>query len=987
MRKIISSLSLLFFTLLFSLPVFSTSEENESSGVEIEQAITQFEILLQTPAGTHEDSVALLEIAELIASRLYDDGDILRARDFSKRAASMAFDIDSVNRGIENTNVALSIYYESGSEGFNEGIAYGDSVLKRLASMPHRHIETCIHLRAHIANMQYDLGRFEDSNETNVSILPVAEELYGKNTKEYYLRYMDYGVTLSAIDPISGMRVIEESVDALSRMADPADPFYINACMNLAQCYINFGRYEDARDLFAKATVALDKSDAKEADSYRYYAHSKYAIVLWYLGDVSSCDVEMNKAINQYLELKNGVKDVEYYTMIHNYSVFLCNDNPGKALELELEAVSARERILGPMSRDYIGSLNNLRNVLVNLRRYDEAYDYAEKALDLTAKTLGENSFEYLQVAGNLLTTALNSPGRANHESLKKASRNYIPIFRNFVKRNFQQLSSEERPAFWQSVSTETIPLYQLLLSSSDSSIRRAAYDASLFNKGVLLSTDVEFQRLLSESSDPELKRIIQNINENNLILDNSADLPMETREVVCDSLLAANKRLELRMQEKVLDVADFTSVFDISSTDVQRALRPGEAAVEIVSNISPCQALVLRPGSEPPVSVTLFTEDEISACRSDAEFSERIFSPLLPELKDVKTLYFSPAGILNKLPLESYILPGDSLMVSEKWNFYRLSSTRELTRRKNGNVGKSAGIFGGMDFDNADNSALKFHSPDKFSSMRDLTLTSDLNLRAGAGMLPATKVEAEFIREIMDSKGISVESFIGAVGTEEAFKQRSGKADRIIHVATHGFYSDASALSALKDSNGRKLSAEEISLSRSGLLFSGANKALMGLEIPAETEDGILTADEISRMNLNGVDLVVLSACETGLGDISSEGVFGLQRGFKKAGVNSLLMSLWKVDDKATQMLMTNFYKYFLGGKSKRESLLLAQKSLREYEETIEIDRSANLTPSQRRQMERRGEKIVTDVVKQTIRPYADPRYWAAFILLDARD
>ena len=132
---------------------------------------------------------------------------------------------------------------------------------------------------------------------------------------------------------------------------------------------------------------------------------------------------------------------------------------------------------------------------------------------------------------------------------------------------------------------------------------------------------------------------------------------------------------------------------------------------------------------------------------------------------------------------------------------------------------------------------------------------------------------------------------------------------------------------------------------------MAGANHILEGDSIPDDVEDGILTAKEIADLDLRGLDLVVLSACQTGLGDISQgEGVFGLQRGFKKAGANTILMSLWEVDDTATQILMTQFYKNYLSGQSKRESLLSAQKYLREYDNG----------------------------------KYNNPKYWAAFIMLD---
>ena len=142
--------------------------------------------------------------------------------------------------------------------------------------------------------------------------------------------------------------------------------------------------------------------------------------------------------------------------------------------------------------------------------------------------------------------------------------------------------------------------------------------------------------------------------------------------------------------------------------------------------------------------------------------------------------------------------------------------------------------------------------------------------------------------------------------------------------------------------------STEDKALMRSGLFFSGANIGLKGEALPDDVEDGVLTALELSNMNLGHVDMVVMSACESGLGETSGEGVFGLQRGFKLAGANTLLMSLWKVDDNATQKLMTEFYRNYLSGKSKQMSLYLAQQMLRNSSE------------------------------------YSDPQYWAAFILLD---
>lgn len=140
--------------------------------------------------------------------------------------------------------------------------------------------------------------------------------------------------------------------------------------------------------------------------------------------------------------------------------------------------------------------------------------------------------------------------------------------------------------------------------------------------------------------------------------------------------------------------------------------------------------------------------------------------------------------------------------------------------------------------------------------------------------------------------------------------------------------------------------------LLRSGLMLSGGQYAWLHgrKDIPQDKEDGILLASEISLLDFHNVNLVTLSACQTGLGDINDDGVMGLQRGFKRAGVNSLLMTLWPVDDDATQIFMSEFYRNLVSGQTKLQSLLLAQKYLRDF-------------------------------------GYNNPYYWAAFIMLDGME
>jgi CHAT domain-containing protein len=221
---------------------------------------------------------------------------------------------------------------------------------------------------------------------------------------------------------------------------------------------------------------------------------------------------------------------------------------------------------------------------------------------------------------------------------------------------------------------------------------------------------------------------------------------------------------------------------------------------------------------------------------------------------------------------------------------------------------------------------------------------------------LQGTITEILRIQRELANNSVAVNRYNGSAGNEESFKNLSGKKTGIIHMATHGFFlddleeenEDREVFMRLGGNGESGQRQYENTLLRSGLVLAGGNNAWGDRPI-AGVEDGLLLADEVSRMNLVGTELVVLSACVSALGGMdNSEGVFGMQRAFKLAGAQTLVMSLWAVDDQATSDLMALFYQNWLSGMSKREAMKAAQRQLR-------------ADPR-----------------------YASPYYWAAFVLMD---
>ena len=296
-----------------------------------------------------------------------------------------------------------------------------------------------------------------------------------------------------------------------------------------------------------------------------------------------------------------------------------------------------------------------------------------------------------------------------------------------------------------------------------------------------------------------------------------------------------------------------------------------------------------------------------------------------------------------------------DGQYMSDKYNIYRLSSTRELCYTDNYPKTENVCLFGGLDYNLAKpDIAYNNEQPNRVSR----AVVDSILSRGGFDPLYGSRKEIDQIKNELTQNGIQCSVFADSDGTEESFKKLSGSKINIIHLSTHGMYISTDEEEKVNHKNFQFVISEDVpdvdeetqSLSRSFLVMSGGNMLLRKDSTPKSKDDGILTALEISHLDFSDLDLVVLSACETALGKIDTEGVYGLQRAFKKAGANTILMSLDKVDDEATQILMVEFYKNLMAGKSKHQSLKDAQKYLREFDNG----------------------------------KYDKPEYWASFIMLD---
>ena len=577
---------------------------------------------------------------------------------------------------------------------------------------------------------------------------------------------------------------------------------------------------------------------------------------------------------------------------------------------------------------------------------------------------------------------------------------------RETIYEKFSQLSENKREWMWASYVqvpfTIGEPLSEMFQSQVDFG---TVYDNLLMRKNLLLNSSISAINFIKEEGDSLLiSKFYRAAELREALQDTEGDSIYNSERFISrEQARALVKRFDDEVMKRAAILGDFTDELKCSWKDVRAELSKEEIAIEFSKyktfNDSTAYGAAILRSEGYPIFVSLFREDELPILLNDsfekATEGTIIWGKLNPYIGDAKTIYFSADGLIHNIAIESAPIDSVGMLANDKWNIYRLSSTKQLTKKKHSSLQTSV-IYGGLAY-NATTADLE-EDGKKYSAKRDFdvisfTMSDSLTMRAGVGDLPKSKIEAFRIDSILRTRKIECQLLTDKLGTEASFKDLSGKRVNLIHLATHGFYwtkqdvDKITTISFLKSDNSHEDNID-MSLVRSGLLMSGANHVLKGESIPENVEDGVLTAKEISTLDLRNLDLVVLSACQSGLGEITEEGVFGLQRGFKKAGANSLLMSLWEVDDNATQILMTKFYESLISGCGKNESLKKAQRYLRdEYEIERTYTINSNLTASQRRRLEREGKSVEAQTITERVKPYAAPEYWAAFIMLDGVD
>ena len=893
-----------------------------------------------------------------------------------------------------------------------------------------------------------DLGNYAEAIRLGTEALNTREQTLGKEHPDYAQSLGNLANYYELLgDYTKAIKLGSETVSIIGSVLGKEHPDYPRALSNLANYYSDLGNYTEAIRLGTEALNIRERILGKEHPDYAQ-SLGNLAVKYRYLSNYTEAFRLDTEALN-IRERILGKEHPDYLISLSNLALYHSDlGDQDEAIRLWTETLNIRECILGKEHPDYALNLDNLAGAYCSLGNYDEAIRLGTEALNTIERVLGKEHPDYATTLKTLSTcySALENYDEAirlgteavnitehscgirhprliyqkvalssyyfNNNDFKNAEQYVIDInnaYKNYIRNTFANLASSERSLFWNAENSwfeKAINIYAYYTCSQQ--IISDGYDLTLFSKGILLNSERDFSDLIMESNDKDAIETFDKLRTTRSTLNKLYEKPIAKRFLNTDSLENIAIHLEKKLIGKSKIYGDFTHNMTICWKDIQKKLNPNDIAVEFVC--FPIQndsiiyaAYVVDSKMKNPKMITLFEARQLEKISGASYYttpvlSRLVWSKLDNYISNADNIYFAPAGELHNIAIESLPDYKANIIISDRHNFYRLSSTRQLAVNMDKNPLEKAVLYGGLRYNTSVEILEKDAKKYSIFSARDFSAivqTDSLSLRGGASELPATKIEVEDIDRKFKSVNVKPLLYTDTTGTEASFKDLSGKKINIMHIATHGFYWTEKEARRMNNLNFLQLNdnksaryVEDKALTRTGMLFSGANNALSGKPIPENIQDGILTAREISFLNLRGLDMVAMSACQTGLGEITGDGVFGLQRGFKKAGANSLLMSLWKVDDKATQMLMTKFYEYFLSGKSKLKSLTLAQKYLREYEEYDTISDDSNLTASQLRKKQKLNDgQGVSSAETIRIKPFDKPQYWAAFILLDALD
>ncbi len=709
--------------------------------------------------------------------------------------------------------------------------------------------------------------------------------------------------------------IYEDCMKILEDNKAKTSSLYANICNSFSALKKRKGDYVYAAKLQATALEIAEKIHGKKSSIFAHYANNQ-GLIYFELREYDKTEEYYKMAYEIRKEI-NGTNHPEYAQSCNNLgSLYRRQDKKALAEQLLLECVAIMEKVFGPRHANYVYPITNLAGL------YNTTGDLA-KALNYHLAILKNRNYQ-IQITLPLLAA-----------KEKIAFLNQYHSYYNFFY------------------------AFAIEFAKIEPSIMATAYNQVLFSKGVVFNSAQKLRMAAENSQDSVLKntytawknarqklsRLAQTPIGSNPNLDKEHQMQeIEVNKIETDlyricHLMTEKTRIEEYDWENLAAALNKNeAIVDILRTSYFQALNPDRRDTVYIAFISTPEStthphyVILPHSADLEQKYLTYYKNCIYFEIEDRISYEVFWRPIANKLKELglkkgAKIYFSPDGAYHQINLNTLFDSTQNIFLLNEANIQLIGSSSDLIylKKNSGDLSQNKKsyhacmlgypLYGGS----RKNDRLGRISGTGYSNVQEA-----VGVAGSVSLLPATQREVQKIFEMFNKKQLKASLLMAENATEEAIKRL--KNPTILHLATHGFFIPEIKDNAVRDiQSAMNRNLLKNPFMRSGLLLAGCQKP------NPEGEDGILTAEEVLNLSLDSTELVVMSACETGLGDIQTgEGVFGLQRAFLQAGAKSVLMSLWKVDDEATQTLMTEFYSALLSGYEKRKAFKMAQMTLR---------------------------------------------------------
>lgn len=804
-----------------------------------------------------------------------------------------------------------------------------------------------IQLVSNLGLLYHTTGKYIAAEEYTQKALNFRKNDVSKNAKAALAASINnLGVLYKDLGKYSeAEKLLLESVEKNREAKTENSIPYCIAINNLAVFYQTMGRYNDAQPLLENALRIAEPLLGEKSENY-IRMMTNLALLFHDMGKYKEAEELLKKGI-KIKERRLGTGHPDYAHMLNNLASLYMDMKINTEVEALLKkAAGIYKTKFGEKNPAYAASQFNLASFYRINNNANAAEPLYNTVLAIQLEILGENHPDYIKT---VYATALNLWQQKKYEL---ANTNFKIVFDKTlsnISKFFPAMSETEKTQFWSGnkLYFETYNSFAIDALQTVPTVAETMYNNQLATKALLLNATNKTKTTIAQSKDKNLIKLYNNWVDQKEYLSQLYSYSKENlkeENINLDSVENVVNKLEKEISLKTSAFGATKIIDKISYKDVINNLGVSEAAIEFIQfrkfdkvftdsiyygiliaakDLALPKAICLKNGLQLEQKNFKYYRNCIKQKIEDENSYSSYWETINEITKKYNRLYLSLDGIYNQISINSLYKGNNKYLIDDSFITF-VTNTKDiinLKKQKASTTPKQAVVVGNPSY-------------------------------GGAGEiadLPGTKIEAESINKMLMANAYTTKLLLKAQAKEEFVK--AIKNPKLLHIATHGFFQKEVEPNASKVFGIEPQKAKQNPLLRSGLLFADAEKNMSNEQKNnaelKNTENGILSAYEVTTMQLDKTELVVLSACETGLGDIKAgEGVYGLQRAFLVAGANTIIMSLWTVSDEATQVLMTAFYKNWLQTGNKQNAFRLAQTQLKS--------------------------------------KYKEPYYWGAFVMVD---